>query len=205
MAAPIIPRQLGDEYQQLVFWKYALMMLSGKYEIDNIRYEDDSVKSYDDIVIQYSTPQIFRDSTILKEYIQVKFHMRDDGLFTVDNLLDPSFINATKNSLLHNVVAAYRKLGEDEFKQSVFVIYSMWDIDQGDELYKLISNENSTLDITKLFDGKTEQSRMGKIRKKMRTSLGIEEDELKCILKQIRIKSRQEKMDDLILSLNNQG
>ena len=54
----------------------------------------------------------------------------------------------------------------------------MWDIDQGDELYKLISNENSTLEITKLFDGKTEQSRMGKIRKKMRTSLGIEEDEL---------------------------
>lgn len=204
MAAPIIARQLGDEYQQLVFWKYALMMLSGKYEIENIRYEDDSVKSYDDIVIQYSTPQIFRDSTISKEYIQVKFHMRDDGLFTIDNLLDPSFINATRNSLLHNVVAAYKKLGEEEFKQCAFVIYSMWDIDQGDELYKLVSNENSTLEIERLFDGKTEQSRMGKIRKKMRTSLGIEENELKCILKQIRIKSRQEKMDDLIFGLNQQ-
>ena len=57
MATPIIARQLGDEYQQLVFWKYALMMLSGKYEIENIRYEDDTVKSYDDIVIQYSKPQ----------------------------------------------------------------------------------------------------------------------------------------------------
>ena len=204
MAAPIIARQLGDEYQQLVFWKYALMMLSGRYEIENIRYEDDSVKSYDDIVIQYSTPQIFRDSTISKEYIQVKFHMRDDGLFTIDNLLDPSFINATKNSLLHNVVAAYKKLGEEEFKQCAFVIYSMWDIDQGDELYKLVSNENSTLEMERLFDGTTERSQMGKIRKKMRTSLGIEEDELKCILKQIRIKSRQEKMDDLILSLNQQ-
>lgn len=204
MAAPIIARQLGDEYQQLVFWKYALMMLSGKYEIENIRYEDDSVKSYDDIVIQYSTPQIFRDSTISKEYIQVKFHMRDDGLFTVDNLLDPAFINATRNSLLHNVVAAYKKLGEDEFKQCAFVIYSMWDIDQGDELYKLVSNEDSTLEIARLFDGTTEQSRMGKIRKKMRTALGIEEDELKCVLKQIRIKSRQEKLDDLIFGLNQQ-
>ncbi len=204
MAAPINARQRGDEYQQLVFWKYALMMLSGKYEIENIRYEDDLVKSYDDIVIQYSTPQIFRDSTISKEYIQVKFHMRDDGLFTVDNLLDPSFINATKNSLLHNVVAAYKKLGEDEFKQCAFVIYSMWDIDQEDELYKLVSNENSTLEIARLFDGTTERSRMGKIRKKMRTALGIEEDELKCVLKQIRIKSRQEKLDDLISGLNQQ-
>lgn len=204
MAAPIKARQLGDEYQQLVFWKYALMMLSGKYEMENIRYEDDTVKSYDDIVIQYATPQIFRDATISKEYIQVKFHMRDDGLFTIDNLLDPSFINATRNSLLHNVVAAYKKLGEDEFKQCAFVIYSMWDIDQGDELYKLVNNENSTLEIDRLFDGTTEQSRMGKIRKKMRTSLGIEEDELKCVLKQIRIKSRQEKLDDLIFSLNQQ-
>lgn len=204
MAASVVARQLGDEYQQLVFWKYALMMISGKYEIQNIRYEDETVKSYDDIVIQYSTPQIFRDSTIIKEYIQVKFHMRDDGLFTVDKLLNPSFINATKNSLLHNVVAAYRELGEKEFKQCVFVIYSMWDVDQGDVLYKLISNENSTLEIERLFDGTTERSRMGKIRKKMKTSLGVEEDELKCVLKQIRIKSRQEKMDDLILRLNQQ-
>ncbi len=33
MAKAVVARQLGDEYQQLVFWKYALMMLSGKYQI----------------------------------------------------------------------------------------------------------------------------------------------------------------------------
>ena len=43
MAQAIIARQLGDEYQQFVFWKYALKMLSGKYEIESIRYEDDNV------------------------------------------------------------------------------------------------------------------------------------------------------------------
>lgn len=204
MGTPIIPRQLGDGYQQLVFWKYALKMLSGRSEIECIGYEDNTVKSYDDIVIKYSTSQIFRDSTISKEFIQVKFHMRDDGLFTIDNLLDPSFINATQNSLLHNVVAAYKKLGEEEFKQCAFVIYSMWDVDQRDELYKLVSNEDSTLEMEKLFDGMTDRSDMGKIRKKMRTALGIDEGELKCILRQIRIKSRQEKMDDLIVSLNQQ-
>ena len=204
MAGAIIPRQLGDEYQQLVFWKYALMMLSGKYEIENIKYEDNTVKSYDDVVIQYSKPKIFRDSTILKEYIQVKFHMRDDDLFTIDNLLNPAFINAQSKSLLDNVVAAYKKLGADEFKHCVFIIYSMWDIDQDDVLYKLISNVNSTFEIEKLFDGTTERSQMGKIRKKLGETLGIEEDELKCILKQIRIKSRQEKLDDLMDGLNRQ-
>ena len=64
MAKAVAARQFGDEYQQLVFWKYALRMLSGNYEIDNIRYEDDSVKSYDDVVIEYDKPQVFRNTTI---------------------------------------------------------------------------------------------------------------------------------------------
>lgn len=144
MAKAVAARQFGDEYQQLVFWKYALRMLSGNYEIDNIKYEDDSVKSYDDVVVEYDKPQVFRNTTISKEYIQVKFHMGDDGLFTLDGLLDPAFINAEKNSLLDNVVTAYRKLG-NEFENSVFVIYSMWDIAQGDTLYELVSNVDRTI------------------------------------------------------------
>lgn len=51
MAKAVAARQFGDEYQQLVFWKYALRMLSGNYEIENIKYEDESVKSFDDVVI----------------------------------------------------------------------------------------------------------------------------------------------------------
>lgn len=201
MAKAVAARQFGDEYQQLVFWKYALRMLSGNYEIENIKYEDESVKSFDDVVIEYAKPQIFRDTTISKEYIQVKFHMRDDGLFTVDNLLDPAFINADKNSLLDNVVAAYKKLG-DEFVNSTFVIYSTWDVAQDDILYELISNVDRTIELEKLFDGKTERSKMGKIRKKMCKALDVSEVELKCILRQIRLESRQETLGDLKNNLN---
>lgn len=203
MAGAIIARQLGDEYQQLVFWKYALMMLSGKYEIENIRYEDNAVKSYDDVVIEYSKPQMFRDSTISKEYIQVKFHMRDDDVFTLDNLLDPAFINAKKYSLLDNVVAAYRNLG-DEFKNSLFVIYSMWDVEQNDILNELVTNVDRSFDINKLFEGKTDRSTMGEIRNKICTTLAINEDELKHILGQICIKSRQETLDGLKDYVNQQ-
>ena len=201
MAKAVVARQFGDEYQQLVFWKYALRMLSGNYEIDNIRYEDDSVKSYDDVVIEYDKPQVFRNTTISKEYIQVKFHMRDDGLFTLDGLLDPAFINAEKNSLLDNVVTAYRKLGT-EFENSVFVIYSMWDIAQGDVLYELVSNVDRTIMLDKLFDGTSERSKMGKIRKNLCLKLGINASELECIFRQIRLKSRQETLIDLKADLN---
>lgn len=37
MAKAVITRQFGDEYQQLVFWKYALDMLSENHEISNSR------------------------------------------------------------------------------------------------------------------------------------------------------------------------
>lgn len=191
MAKAISARQFGDEYQQLVFWKYALNLLSGNYEIDKIKYEDEAVKSYDDVVIEYAIPQKFRDTTINKEYIQVKFHMRDNNFFSLDNLLDPSFINATKYSLLDNVVLAFRSLG-DEFKNCKFVIYSMWDIAQDDVLNELISNVDRTVILDKLFDGTTDASKMGKIRKKLCETLKLTTEELKCVLHQLCIMNRQE-------------
>ncbi|MGL5254200.1 MAG: hypothetical protein ACRC9L_04240 [Brevinema sp.] len=199
MAKAISARQFGDEYQQLVFWKYALILLSGNYEIDKIKYEDEAVKSYDDVVIEYAIPQKFRDTTINKEYIQVKFHMRDNNFFSLDNLLDPAFINATKYSLLDNVVSAFRSLG-DEFKNCKFVIYSMWDIAQDDVLNELISNVDRTVILDKLFDGTTDASKMGKIRNKLCETLTLTMEELKCVLHQLCIMNRQE---TLVLQRSN--
>lgn len=202
MANAVASRELGDEYQQLVFWKYALDMLSGKYDIKNIRFEDDEVKSFDDVVIEYSKPQKYRDSSIEKAYYQIKYHVRDNNFFTLDNLLDPSFINATKNSLLDKVVAAYKKMGEEEFSNCTFIIYSMWDIAQTDELYGLINNSDRTIRLDLLFDRTTSISKMGKIRKKLCDKLMVEEEDLYIVLRQLRICSRQETIDDLISTIN---
>ena len=100
MAGSIIAREYGDEYQQLVFLKYALKMLNDDAEISSIDYEDDKVKSFDDVVITYSIPQTFRDSKIKKEFYQIKFHMCDDKLITLDGLLDPAFVSASKYAFL---------------------------------------------------------------------------------------------------------
>lgn len=201
MAKAVSARQFGDEYQQLVFWKYALKLLSGDYEIDKIKYEDEAVKSYDDVVVEYAIPQKFRDTTITKEYIQVKFHMRDNNFFSLDNLLDPTFINATKNSLLDNVVLAYRSLG-DEFKNCKFIIYSMWDIAQDDILNELISNVDRTIILNKLFDGTTDISKMGKFRSQLCDRLKLTSEELRCVLRQLCIMNRQETLVGLKEVLN---
>ena len=88
-------------------WKYAIQMFRDS-DIEQIGYEYGKVKSFDDIVICYKKEQRFRDTYIDTEYIQVKFHLKQSDEITMDNLLDPAFINAKTNSFLQNVVNAYK-------------------------------------------------------------------------------------------------
>ncbi|WP_019228243.1 SAVED domain-containing protein [Sedimentibacter sp. B4] len=201
MGNAVAARSFGDDYQGMVFWKYINLMLNNNSDISWIGYEYSDLKSFDDIVVVYKNEQRFHEDFISTDYIQVKFHMRQSDFFTLDNLLDPNFINATTNSLMHNIVAAYKKLG-DNFKGSRFIIYSLWDIAQGDELYNLISNIDNSFEVDKIFDGKTTRSRMGKIRKKFCDILSIKENELFTILKQTCIYHGRESIAELREILN---
>ena len=49
-------------------------------------------------MIFYKKEQIFRNTTIDRLYIQVKFHMKQNKEFTIENLLDSSFIDAKSES-----------------------------------------------------------------------------------------------------------
>ena len=110
-------------------------------DIEQIGYEYGKVKSFDDIVICYKKEQRFRDTYIDTEYIQVKFHLKQSDEITMDNLLDPAFINAKTNSFLQNVVNAYKN-DKIDFSRIRFTMYSVWRIRPGDILNKLISNTN---------------------------------------------------------------
>lgn len=196
----VAARDFGDIYQAMVFWKYAVQML-GISDIKEIGYEYGEVKSFDDVVIYYSNEQRFRDAYIDADYFQIKFHMKQLEEFTMDNLLDPAFINAKKNSFLQNVVNAYRNEKID-FSRSRFTMYSVWRIKSGDILNKLISNVDKTFDLNKLQEGKTSNSEMGALRQRLCKELSVTENELLNILRQVRIKDGQECFDDLKEQLN---
>ena len=100
MANAVAAREYGDQYQAMVFWQYALGLLRKDSDIKEIGYEHDEIKSFDDIVIHYNREQNFRDTTINTEYVQVKFHMKQNKEFTMDNLLDPAFIDAKSESFV---------------------------------------------------------------------------------------------------------
>lgn len=202
MSNSVAARERGDIYQAMVFWKYAIQMFRDS-DIGQIGYEYGKVKSFDDIVICYKKEQRFRDTYIDTDYIQVKFHMRQSDEFTMDNLLDPEFINAKKNSFLQNVVNAYKN-GKTDFSRSRFTMYSVWRIRSGDILNKLINNENKAFDLNELQKGKTENSEMGRLRKKLCERLSVSESELIEILRQVRIKDGQESMESLKEILNRE-
>lgn len=203
MRNAIAARDLGDDYQRMVFWKYVNQMMKKDSDISWIGYECDEVKSFDDIVICYEKEQRFRDGFINRDYVQVKFHIRNDNYFTLDNLISPKFINANVNSILNNVVKAYEN-GSIDFSKSRFIIYSPWDIKQDDVLYGLISNEDGSFELDKIFDGTTSRSKMGKIRNKLCQALDVDESDLYAILKQTCIYYKREGIEQLEEILNRE-
>lgn len=204
MANAVAAREHGDQYQAMVFWQYALGLLREDSDIKEIGYEYDEIKSFDDIVLLYNREQNFRDTTINTEYVQVKFHMKQNKEFTMDNLLDPAFIDAKSESFLQKAANAYRK-DKKKYSSSIYVIYSTWTIQHTDILNELISNTDNTFDLKKISEGCTERSKMGSLRKKLRTNLSLDnDDELLDVLRQLKIKAGQADFDDLKESLNRQ-
>lgn len=201
MGNPVAARTFGDDYQAMVFWKYVNAMLKPDSEIEQIDYECNDIKSFDDVVIHYKKYPRFHGRYISTDYIQVKFHMRQSDFFTWGNLIDPQFINATTNSIMHNILNAYNSLG-DKFKACRFIIYSPWDIKQDDALYNLVSNVDYGFETGIIFDGKTSKSNMGQLRKIFCDSLSIDENVLKDLLQQTCIYYGKEKIYDLKENLN---
>lgn len=192
---------IGHGYQAMVFWKYANQMLREGSEIEAIGYEYKDIKSFDDIVVMYKGEKSFKDCFIERDYIQVKYHIAQTHYITLDDLMDPRFVNASKYSFMDKVVLAYREKTED-FSKYRFILYTPWNVQQKDPLDKLLDNEYGAFRLEKLFNGTTNNSAMGRIRKKFRDKLKLDDDELRIVLKQVCIWSGSERVYKLEEELN---
>ncbi|WP_185805425.1 SAVED domain-containing protein [Bacillus canaveralius] len=206
MAGSIKARNLGDEYQALFFWLKVCEMISDYSNISSISFESSEIKSLDDVVIKYKEPVRDRKGQlILAEYYQVKFHMDYRGHITVDNLMDPKFINASKYSFLQKVKEAHDILNaSDKLGNAMFV--TPWAIHPDDELakLKLIDALDGSFRMENLFDGK-QKSNASKLRKRLREHLGITDDtHLENVLSRIRIWSNFQSIEILSRMINSQ-
>lgn len=165
-----------------------------------VTFEADGPKSFDDVVVRHD-PSIARSrpERVSAEYHQVKWHVEYGGRFGYEDFTDPKFIGATSFSLLQRLMDARRKAAPG----ARFAFLTTYRTKDGDPLAPLISAHDKSLLTERLFDGSTDKSTTGKVRKLWREHLGLATDEeLRAIVDGLRILDGHRSLDEVREEIN---
>jgi len=203
MTNAVAVRKQGDDFQARLFWLHAASLLVPNGTVKRVGYET-GPKAFDDVLIEYEAaraPQDHRGRPILRDHLQSKWHVRG-GEFGYADLLDPVFINASAVSLLqraHEAQQRHAPLGEG----ARFKLVTNWRVNIKDPLIKLVLAQTHALDLDKLFDGTTDASAMGRLRKAWREHLGLDDQALALVIRTLGITLRLESGEELRERLND--
>jgi hypothetical protein len=181
MARAISARRKGDEYQARFAWIQLLKMRTDDF-IHSVTFESDEISFVDDVIVVYK-PFIKDHNTgdqVNYDFFQCKKHVTEAGSFSVDNLLNPSFINS-KNSMLARLLTAYNELKKQNITFRLNIV-SNWAWHPDDLLTQHVSEGRIR---NTFFEGKT-NSKLGKLRKKFIDHLNVDEKELELFIKVLR-------------------
>jgi hypothetical protein len=137
-------------------------------------------RAFDDLWVEYAPgrgPKDAHGRPVLREHIQCKWHV-DSGTYGYADLILPDFIGATSASLLqraHAAQASHAPSGEGVR----FSLVTNWHPLRDDPLRELVYASSGALRLDALFEGKTDRSRMGKVRQAWREHLGIDDNGLR--------------------------
>ncbi|MDB4222789.1 SAVED domain-containing protein [Granulosicoccus sp.] len=197
MTQAVTARRDGDTYQARQFWLYAGRLLDPDSPIVRVGFES-GPKSFDDIWIEYAPGREPNDSSgrpLERVHIQCKWHV-SLGTYGFSDLVNPEFINASTRSLLQRARDSqlkYAPLGSG----AQFKLVTNWQPDRADPLASLISSRSGSVRPDRLFGTKTDNSRVGRVRKLWREHLDIEEDELRLFINTLAFGHTSESLDDL--------
>jgi hypothetical protein len=197
----VVARQQGDDYQARIFWLEACRMFSRYSKVARVAYEFKAIKSFDDVAVLYSAPiPDERGGTVSADFYQSKYHVDLKGHLTWEDMIDPAAIGATSIPLLERLRDA---VVDHAGTAARFNLISAWPIHPDNDLAELVSRRNGELRLEKLFDGTTDASAKGKIRKAWRKWLNLKtDDELKQIVAPLRIHAPYQTLEALRKELN---
>jgi hypothetical protein len=200
MADAVIARWHGDNYQARVFWENAFNLLLPHSCVVEVTFEANGPKAFDDVVVKYDPPVVRSGpDRVAAEYHQVKWHVQTGGRFGYEGFVDPDFIGAQSFSLLERLQQARRTAP----LSAHFAFLTTYRIKDGDPLADLISGHDKTLLVERLFDGTTDRSRMGKVRKRWREHLKLtSDDELKTVVRGLRVLDGHRSLEELRAEIN---
>ncbi|WP_108429647.1 CBASS system CD-NTase-associated protein Cap4 [Klebsiella aerogenes] len=175
MATSVLANWHGHDYQARYFWIEASRLKNPDQGfVSEVSYEADGPKAFDDVITRYNPP---RRSTgperIQADYYQIKFHVTQATSFGFEDLIDPAFIGAKTFSILERLQEAKSTAPAN----SAFNLVTTDRIIDADPLGEIISNVDGSLRLDKLFDGTTDISRKGKVRKLWREHLKLSTDQ----------------------------
>lgn len=187
MAKANVARRQGDDFQARLFWLKAASLLDPDNPIVHVAYET-GPKGFDDILIEFDPKRPLQDhegKSIYREHLQCKWHTTA-GSFGYQDLINPAFINAERFSLLQRAHHAQAQHAADGFGYQ-FKLVTNWHLTPDDPLQQLVRKESDALDITSLFQGTTDRSRMGQVRKLWREHLGLDNAGLALVARVLAI------------------
>jgi hypothetical protein len=111
-------------------------------------------------------------------------------------LIDPAFIGAERFSLLSKVYRAQCRHAADGVGCR-FELKTNWRLKPDDPLLNLVRKESDALDLDLLFDGSTDRSRMGQVRKLRCEHLGLDYTDLKLVARVLAIAEAPESLASL--------
>jgi SMODS-associated and fused to various effectors sensor domain len=200
MAEAVTARWHGDNYQSRIFWENAFNLLLPNSSVVEVTFEANGPKAFDDVVVKYDPP-VARSGRerVSADYHQVKWHVQTGGRFGFEDFIDPDFIGAQSFSLLERL----RDARVTAPASAHFTFLTTYRIKDGDPLADLISGHDRTLMVERLFEGKTDRSRMGRVRKRWREHLKLNTDEeLKAVIRGLRVIDGHRSLDELRSEIN---
>lgn len=208
MADSVLAVQQGFDFQAKYFWYKACKLYVKNSNVVNIGWEISDVPGFDDVALYYQPAKLSTYGyEVIREYYQLKFHVSHNSAFSCEALTQPEFIGATSDSLLKKLYKNFQK-SPSEYEKSVYHIVNTWGLDRSDVLTTLIDNAGAII-LNRLFDGTTDRSKTGKIRKLWREHLGTNDQVIRSVLRQLRIvhsaKSGEYIDDDVNFALNSVG
>lgn len=181
MTQAVVTRRDGDVFQARIFWLKAAHLLDEEGSIVRVGFES-GPKGFDDVWVEYDpdrAPQDQFGNSLNVERMQCKWHATP-GTFSHEDLARPEYINATTTSLLERALDAFRTDQADR-RTSRLSLVTNHCAAKDDPLCDLIRMKSFTLDLDKLFEGKTVRSATGKLRKLWCQHLRIDDDELRAL------------------------
>ena len=182
-----VARWHGDDFQARHFWLNAASLLDPHSPIMRVAYES-GPKAFDDILIEYdpnSAPPDHQGAPIYRRYVQCKWHTTA-GTFGYADLVDPHFVNATTHSILQRALHAQSSYTPDG-TGCRFELKTNWRIRADDPMLELIGKNTDAINVEKLFEGKTDRSKMGRVRKLWREHLSIDDTALATVARVLAI------------------